>query len=511
MAHPKFRTSIILCDLLFTLFLAALDFSIITTALPSISSQLRSQTASVWIGSAYLLTSAAVAPVYGTLADIWGRKPALLCAITLLFGGSAICGWSNTVAQIITGRAVQGSGAGGIIVLVNISISDMWSARHRGMFLATTGLVWAVSAGIGPLLGGVFTQYLNWRWVFWINLPCCFAAFVVLYMFLNTTHAQAPSVREGREMDWIGTAAIVNMTILTLLSLDLGGVVFPWDSPKVLSILISGLVLFVVLLNSMPKASPLFVCFTHGIVNVSSWYFLPMYFQAVRGASPVRSGVLLTPIVVVQALVGVGVGGIIYRYGWIRPIIWIGMVLSTLGFGLFITLGATTPLPSLVAFEIIAAVGIGAVFQAPLIAYQAAVDPADMAMATALFGFVRSLSTSISVVVGGVVFQNTIREYGHELSAVLGNQSLAGDFSAANATSSVLIVQTLSSVQQDVVKDAYAAGLREMWKMYAGIAGCGLIAAMFMKKYSLRVPEREDASTVTNSGADVNGIELTRR
>lgn len=154
------------------------------------------------------------------------------------------------------------------------------------MFLATTGLVWAVSAGIGPLLGGVFTQYLNWRWVFWINLPCCFVAFVVLYMFLNTTHNMpAPSSRAGRRMDWIGTAAIVSMTVLTLLSLDLGGVVFPWNSPKVLSILVSGLVLCVVfvlweakgaadpliparILDSISKASPLFVCFTHGIVRL---------------------------------------------------------------------------------------------------------------------------------------------------------------------------------------------------------------------------------------------------
>ena len=247
-------------------------------------------------------------------------------------------------------------------------------------------------------------------------------------------------------------------------------------------------------------------------VNVSSWYYLPLYFQAVRGASPVRSGVLLMPMVVVQALVGVAVGGIIFRYGWIRPIIWIGMALSTVGFGLFITLGPTTSLPNLVAIEVVAAMGIGAVFQAPLIAYQAAVDASDMAIATALFGFVRSLSTSISVVIGGVIFQNTIQGYSDRLSAVLGNSSLAEDFSAVNATSSVLIVHTLDSLQQDAVKAAYVAGLREMWKMYAGIAGCGLVAALFMKQLSLTVQEREETSTtVNNTGADVDGIELTQR
>jgi hypothetical protein len=219
----------------------------------------------------------------------------------------------------------------------------------------------------------------------------------------------------------------------------------------------------------------------------------------------------LMPIVVVQALVGVGVGGIIYRYGWIRPIVWAGMALTTVGFGLFITLGPTTSLPSLVAIEVIAAMGIGAVFQAPLIAYQAAVDTADMAIATALFGFVRSLSTSISVVIGGVVFQNTIQVYSDKLSAVLGNASLAGDFSAANATSSVLVVHTLDSLQQDAVKEMYVAGLREMWKMYAGIAGCGLVAALLMKKHTLAEPESEERSIATNTDAEVDGVELTRR
>ena len=217
------------------------------------------------------------------------------------------------------------------------------------------------------------------------------------------------------------------------------------------------------------------------------------------------------PIVVVQALVGVGVGGIIYRYGWIRPIVWAGMALTTVGFGLFITLGPTTSLPSLVAIEVIAAMGIGAVFQAPLIAYQAAVDTADMAIATALFGFVRSLSTSISVVIGGVVFQNTIQDYSDKLSAVLGNASLAGDFSAANATSSVLVVHTLDSLQQDAVKEMYVAGLREMWKMYAGIAGCGLVAALLMKKHTLAEPESEERSIATNTDAEVDGVGLTRR
>jgi hypothetical protein len=220
---------------------------------------------------------------------------------------------------------------------------------------------------------------------------------------------------------------------------------------------------------------------------------------------------LLMPMVVVQALVGVGVGGVVYRFGCIRPIIWVGMFLTTLGFSLFITMGATTSLPSLVAIETIAAVGIGAVFQAPLIAYQAAVDKADMAIATALFGFVRSLSTSISLVIGGIVFQNTIREHGKYLSVVLGDSSLAREFSAANATSSVLVVRTLSLAQQHVVKAAYVASLRDLWKMYASIGACGFVAALFVKKHSLRVPDRGEAPMRRNSGPATDDVELTRQ
>jgi hypothetical protein len=217
------------------------------------------------------------------------------------------------------------------------------------------------------------------------------------------------------------------------------------------------------------------------------------------------------PIVVIQALVGVAVGGIIYRYGCVRPIIWTGMLFTTLGFGLFIVMGATTPLPSLVAIEAVAAMGIGAVFQAPLIAYQAMVDASDMAGATALFGFIRSLSTSISVVIGGVVFQNSMREHSDKLSAVLGNASLAQDFSAANATSSVLVVQTLSLAQQSSVKAAYLASLQAMWKMYAVVGGCGFVAALFMKSHVLVAPNLEEVESNEPASVHTDGIELSRR
>lgn len=207
------------------------------------------------------------------------------------------------------------------------------------------------------------------------------------------------------------------------------------------------------------------------------------------------------PIVVVQAIVGVGVGGIIYRFGCIRPIIWVGMTLMTVGFSLFLTVSSSTSLTVIFIIEIVVAMGVGAVFQAPLVAYQANVEPADIAVATALFGFVRSLSTSISVVVGGVVFQNSIREHSSQLSSMLGD--VAQNFTASNAASNVLTVQLLPASQQAVVKDAFVSSLREMWKMYTGIGGLGLLAVLFVKKDKRVEPSRETADTA--------GIELVQR
>jgi hypothetical protein len=196
------------------------------------------------------------------------------------------------------------------------------------------------------------------------------------------------------------------------------------------------------------------------------------------------------PIVVVQAVVGLVAGAIIHRFGWVRPIIWIGMALTTLGFGLFIIMDASTSLVVICVIEIIAALGVGTIFQAPLIAYQAVVDTSDMAMATALFGFIRSLSTSVSVVVGGVVFQNSVRQQNGHLVSVLGDD-LAQNFSAPNAASNVLTVRLLPMDQQAVVKDAYVSSLQDMWKMYVGSGGLGLVAALFVRNHALVEATRE--------------------
>ena len=340
-------------------------------------------------------------------------------------------------------------------------------------------------------------------------------------------------------MDWPGAISIVGLSVMILLSLDAGGVVSPWDSPKVLGLLLGGvatLMGFVFweskfassplipprLLDGLSKASPLLVCFAHGFVgyspnvpshradfvqvNVSSWYFLPLYFQAVRGASPTYSGVLIMPIVVVQACVGLAAGAIMFRYGWVKPLIWGGMGLMTLGFGLFISLGASASMPTTVIIEIVAALGVGCAFQAPLIAYQSAIGASDVAVGTALFGFIRSLSTSISIVIGGIVFQNGMESQRRSLVDVLG-PDLAQNFSASAAAANVLIIRTLPFGQQEIIKHAYTFSLKNMWTMYTSVGGLGLIAALFVKHQPLTA--NTDNSAPETESAELQDLRAT--
>ncbi|KAJ5850558.1 hypothetical protein N7455_010414 [Penicillium solitum] len=179
------RMLVVISCLFLSLFTAALDFTITSPAIPTIVADFRSGSGYTWIGSAYLLANATSSPVWGKLSDIWGRKAMLLTAVAVFFIGSLLCAVSTNISMFLSGRAIQGSGSGGVIILVNICITDMFDIRRRSMYLGLTSVVWALASGIGPVLGGVFTQLVSWRWNWWINLPCSALAFVMLIWLLN--------------------------------------------------------------------------------------------------------------------------------------------------------------------------------------------------------------------------------------------------------------------------------------------------------------------------------------
>ena len=290
------------------------------------------------------------------------------------------------------------------------------------------------------MLGGLFTQRLSWRWAFWVNLPICGTTFILLAIFLDVHNPKTAVVDGLKAVDWFGSLSILAVTLMILLGLEFGGASFPWKSPQVLCLIIIGALLSGVFIFSekrlaryplMPlglfknrsNVASLLVCFLHGMVSlflpasdhkllttkqcyIAGEYYLPLYFQSALEASPLKSGALILPITVTEAITGILVGIFIHRTGRYLELIRVGVCGMVLGNGLYILFSAHSSIGQIIGFQILNGIGQGLLFEAPLIAIQALVSQDDTATATSTFGFIRNLSTALSVVICGVIFQN---------------------------------------------------------------------------------------------------------
>jgi MFS family permease len=371
---------------------------------------------------------------------------------------------------------------------------------------------------------------VSWRWIWYINLPLAGFAFLMILLFLNV-HNPRTKIWEGmKAIDWFGTVTMLGVTLMTLLGLDFGGETFPWNSPKVICLIVFGVLMLGLFIFSEAKlarypliplhlfrersnVAALVVCFVHGFVStvehrrhllysddssqvfISAEYYLPLYFQSVQEASPLRSGVLILPVIVTEATMGILTGVLIHRTGRYLEIIWIGTIFMTLGFGLLINLNATSTLREIIPFQIVAGIGSGVLFEPPLIALQTLVSQDDTATATATFGFIRNVGLSLSIVIGGVVFQNGMSLRAPQLRASGLPSNITDQFSGSAAAANVMIISTLQNPDQKlVVKEAFAWSLRNMWILFTSVAVCGILATAFITK---QVLGREHTETKT--------------
>lgn len=240
-ARSKVQLATVLGALYFSLFLTSLDTTIITTALPTIVSDLGSSNGYIWIGAAYILSSTAVGPIWSNLSDIWGRKPLLLASLAFFTASSVVCARATTIQLLIAGRVLQGIGAGGVILLVSIIISDLFDLRTRSLYLGMCEIVWAASGAVGPVLGGALSEYASWRWIWYLNIPAGVVGMIVLIVLLDVHNPRTPLLEGLIAVDWAGSFTILIITVLTLVGLNLGGQEFAWSSPQVLCLLIVGI------------------------------------------------------------------------------------------------------------------------------------------------------------------------------------------------------------------------------------------------------------------------------
>ncbi|KAJ5479152.1 hypothetical protein N7530_004661 [Penicillium desertorum] len=525
-APPKGRSKVqvtaIMVALSLSMFIAALDQTIMATAIPTIAAYFHSSAGYTWIGGAYLLSSAASACIWAKLSDIWGRKPILLLAVAWFFLSSIICAASTSMEMLIAGRALQGVAGGGLLQLVTIIISDLFSVRHRSLYLGLMEVMWAFAGGVGPLLGGAFSQYVTWRWTYWINLPISGFTFVLLFFFLDVHNPQTKMMDGVRAIDWFGCLSVLGLTLMLLLGLDFGGETFAWKSPQVICLIVFGSLCSLLFVYSEKKLAKyplmpmdifarfsniatLLVAFAHGFVFIAGEYYIPLYLQSVHGSSPMGSGVLILPLVVMEAFSGMFTGAIIHRTGRYLELIWIGLVLMTIGNGLYINLSVGSSVGEIVGYQILSGLGAGFLFQTPIIALQAMVSQEDTATATATIGFIRNMATAASIVIGGVVFQNSM---GQKQSSLLDSgmsTSMAAQMSGDSAAASIESIKFITDpAQLRAVREAFAWSLRNMWILYTCMSAVGVFFSAFILKTKLN---KEHVETKTGLNVEKTPVE----
>ena len=496
--------------------MAALDQTIVATCIPTIAASLHSAQGYVWIGGAYLLATAAAGPIWARCSDIWGRKPALLAAIVLFAAASVIAATSINMPMMIAARALQGVAGGGVFPLVTITISDLFSVRRRSLFMGLLAIVWAVAGSSGPLVGGAFTQLVSWRWCFWINLPICGVSFLLVVLFLDV-HNPRTKMSDGlRAIDWLGTATMLAVTLMVLLGLDFGGSTFPWSSPKVICLIAVGGAMVGAFIYSEAKFAkyPLMplglfghwhnnaICimsFAHNMVAIGCEFYLPLYFQSAKKATPFQSGLMLVPMMAAEAAIDIVSGLLIHYTGRYREMMWVGTALMTLGTGLYLLFTPDTPVRTIIGCEIVGGIGTALLFQSPMLAVQNTVPQHETATATATMGFLRNVATALSVVLGGVILQNSMDKEQSSLVAAGLNSTTLAAFSGSQAAANVDLVASITdAAQKRAVEDAFAASVRNIFTMYTAVAGVAFIASIFVQQRRLQTEHTETKTGLDN-------------
>ena len=390
------------------LFLAALDQTIVATALPKIVNDLHGGQHLAWVVTAYLLTSTVTVPLYGKLSDLFGRRPLFIFSIVVFLAGSALSGLAQSMTQLILFRGLQGLGAGGILPLGLIVIGDLFSPRERGRYQGFTGAVFAMSSVIGPLVGGYLTDSVSWRWIFYVNIPI---GAVALFVIATTMHL--PFHRREHRIDYAGAAVLTAAVVCLLLVATWGGSTYAWASPQVLGLAAASLALLGVFAVIERRAAepvlPLSL-FRSGIFTVSNAaslvigaamfgtiVFIPKFVQEVIGASATNSGVVLIPLMLSVVFAVVTSGQIVTRTGRYKVFPVVGSAVTLVGFWMLSRLNVdATSLQAALAMIVIG-LGIGQMMQTYTLAVQNDARREEMGVATATVQFSRSIGGTFGV------------------------------------------------------------------------------------------------------------------
>ena len=500
---PAPRVRLIFGALMLVLLLASLDQTIVSTALPTIVGDLHGLNHISWVVTAYLLASTVSGPVYGKLGDLYGRKLVLQFAIVLFLVGSALCGLSQNMTQLIGFRALQGLGAGGLMVTTIAVVGDIVPPRDRGRYQGFFGAVFGVSTVIGPLIGGFFVDNLSWRWIFYVNLPVgAVAWFVIAAVF------HAHTARVNVKIDYLGASLLAGSLSAIVLFTSLGGTTYGWAAPEMIAMLVVGIVLLIGFIWAERRAAepilplelfrnPIFsvtsaVGFVVGLALFGAVTYLPLYLQIVKGHSPTVSGLFLTPLMGGLLVTSIASGFLISRFGRYKAFPIVGTAVTAFALFLLSRIAVDTPSWEVGLFMLIVGLGLGLVMQVLVLAVQNSVDYKHLGVATSGSTLFRQIGGSIGVAAFGAVFVNRLHA---EIAKLLppGVELPA----AANPDA---IKHLPPSVHGPYIA-AFAASLRPVFLVAASVAVLAFVLSWLLREIPLRKTSAAESRTAAASTA----------
>ena len=488
------RIMIIYVSLMLGMLLAALDQTIVSTALPTIVGDLGGLNHLSWVVTAYMITSTCSTPLYGKLGDLFGRKIVFQAAIVIFLIGSGLSGLSRSMVELILFRGVQGLGAGGLMVSAFAIIGDILSPRDRGKYQGYMTTMFTFSSVAGPAIGGLLTQDLSWRWCFYVNVPVGFIALLVIGSVLDI-----PFPRTKHRIDFGGAGLLVAAVGTVLLVTVWGGVTYPWASPQVLGLMGASLVLIGLFVWRERRAEepvlPLYL-FRNGVFNSTNvagflagmamfggTVYIPLFLQLVSGVAPALSGILIFPMMVGVTISSITTGRLISRTG--RYKLWpiIGGVLMPMGMFLLSFMRADTPSWLSGVFMLPLGLGMGMIMPVLVVAVQNAVSQRDMGTATSSSTFFRSMGMSFGVAIFGTIMNARLKYWFPRLVPNLGHQLNLSSTSVAFSPSAV---HKLPAPIRDGIIQSFAHSLHTVFLWATPIALLVVPAILFMKELPLR-------------------------